>query len=169
MCVEPTTAFLIASAVGTALSATSNAISSSAEKKVEKYNIQMIEQQAKIAERNAAYERQEGIDDARRQRLKAIQNMNAQKTAIASGNIMLSSSTALSLFDYEKLNGELNAIDILNSSERRAQSYLDSAENYYQRAGLQSFKNKEKEKANIFGNLGNAAYDIASAYNPSLP
>lgn len=151
MCVEPTTALLITSAI---LSSTAGAISSRAQKEVNNYNIQMLEQQAKISERNAAYERQEGINEARKQRLKAIQNMNAQKVAIASGNIMLSSSTALSLVDDEKLNGELNALDILNSSERRSQNYLDSAKNYYQRAGLQSYKQEAEENAEIFGNMG---------------
>lgn len=114
-----------------------------AEKKVAEYNIDQNIQQAKIAERNAMYERQEGIEDARERRLQAIKNMGTQKTNLASGNISLSSSSALDIVEDEKISGEIDALKIIDSSERKAQSYLDTAKNYYSNASLLSYKSKQ--------------------------
>ena len=120
-----------------------------AEKAAGEYNAQQMIQQAKADERNAAYERQEGIENARKERLKAIQNMGNIKSHIAAGNLMTNSSTALNLINDEKINGDLNALDLLNSSEKRAQSYIDSANRKYQSASLTLFKTK---KNYIIGN-----------------
>lgn len=131
-------------AVGSALLASAVKIQDAASKrKVELFQAEQNIKQAQIAERNAAYERQEGIDEARRQKLKAIQNMGVIKTNLASGNIYSSSETALNLADDEKFSGEMEALKLIDSSEKRAQVYFDSAQNYYARASLNKFRSKQ--------------------------
>ncbi len=116
--------------------------SARAEKKAGLFASQQIIQQAKISERNAAIERQEGIENARKERLKAIQNMASVKTNVAAGNILTSSASSLALIDDEKTKGDLNAVDILNDSEKRSQAYLDSAMQQYNNAALHTFNTK---------------------------
>ncbi len=143
----------IAMATSEAISLVNSIQSVKADKEAALYSANMSIQQAKIAERNAAYSRQEGIEDAREERLRAIQNMGKVKTDIASGNIMLLSSTALNLTEDEYQEGELNALQIMKSSEHQAQSYLDSAQRYYSNASLQTYKAKnayKQKRSNFF-------------------
>lgn len=135
------------------------------ENKVANYNAQQSINQAKIAERNAVYERQEGIEDAREKRLQAIKNMGNQKTNLASGNISISSLTALDLLEDEKTLGEIDALKIIDSSDRRAQSYLDASKTYYSNAALQSYKAKQNSIINSFGILGMTGNSVMGYYN----
>ena len=84
------------------------------QKKLGNYQSSLMILQGKQAEQEAAYQRQEGIEEARRQKLNAILRMGDKKTAIAGRNIALSSQTALNTVEDEKINGELNALTTLN-------------------------------------------------------
>ena len=75
-------------------------------RKEAKYQTDILRQEAKQAKEDAADERQQGLDEARRIRLKSILNMSEMKSDIASNNILLSSKTALNLVTDEKLNGK---------------------------------------------------------------
>lgn len=132
----------VVDAVTSTLSVVAHVQSIKAQKTANEFAAQQSIKQAEIAERNAAYERQQGIEDARQRRLKSIQNMGQIKTNIAAGNILNSSATALNLIDSEEQQGELDALNIINSSEKRAESYMNSAEQRYASASLQSFKAK---------------------------
>ena len=136
-----------------------------AENKVANYNAQQSINQAKIAEKNAVYERQEGIEDAREKRLQAIKNMGSTKTTLASGNISMSSLSALDLIEDEKISGEIDALKIIDSSERRAQSYLDTSQRYYSNAALQSYKAKQNSIIKSFGILGMTGNSVFEYYN----
>lgn len=152
----------IASAAAGVVSIAAQIQSAKAEKAAGEYSAKQSMQQAQIAERNAAYERQQGIEDARQKRLNAIQNMGRQKADIAAGNISMSSATAMDVLDYEKSMGELDAINIINDSERKSQSYLDSAQQYYSNASLQSFKTKHKYTNNALNISSNTLSFIGS-------
>ena len=102
--------------------------------------------EAKTAKLQAAVERQEGIEEARRQRLSSILNMSKEKTLFASNNIATNSQTALNVFDDEKLNGELTALNTIKESEKSSDKYLDMANDYYKKASLVSFNSKQKQK-----------------------
>mgnify|MGYP006916071044 CR=1 FL=1 len=115
------------------------------EYKSAKQDIKNQLQSAKNAEQNAAYERQEGIDDARQRRLKAIQNMGEQKVQIASGNIMTSSISALDIEEDEKLSGEFDALKIIDNAKRKSDAYLETANKYY----LGAYKTKMNLKHKI--------------------
>ena len=113
------------------------------------YQATLMMEQGRQAERETAYQRQEGIEEARRKKLNAILKMGDKKAAIAARNIALSSQTALNLVDDEKLNGELNALTTLKKSEYTAKAYMDRANDYYRKAGLQSFKTKNNYRAGL--------------------
>lgn len=139
--------------------------SARAEKKAGLYTVQQTIQQAKISERNAAIERQEGIESARKERLKAIQNMASVKTDIAAGNIFTSSTSALYLIDDEKTKGDLNAVDILNESEKRSQAYLNSAMQQYNNAALYTFNTKLRYKNKGNSLLSKGVNSAVSAFS----
>ena len=103
------------------------------------YQTQILENEAKMAEEQAADERQSGIEEARKTRLKAILNMSEIKTDIATGNILLSSPTAINLVSDEKLNGELDALITLKNSEKKSENFIQQSQRYYQNAALKSF------------------------------
>lgn len=141
MCVITSTAVGITMGIVSALSAAAVSIKQASNtSKIQKFQAEQNIAQAKIAERNAMYERQEGIEEAREKRLQAIKNVGSQKTMLASGNIMASSATAINLFDDEKLSGEIDALKLIDSSERKAQSYIDSAQNLYANASMKKYQ-----------------------------
>lgn len=153
----------IASVVSDGLSLYTQIQSIRNERAVGKYNVEQSIKQAQLAEKKAAYERQEGIEDARERRLKAIQAAGSRMTSIAAGNISMASSTALNAVDDEKLGGEVDALRILESSERQAESYMDTAQNYYAQASLQSFKSKNTYKDKLISLYSNNLHQNTSS------
>ncbi len=138
------------------------------EKAYGNYKSQLLIQQANQARKNAAYEMQEGIEESRNQKLQSILNMGKVKSKIASGNIALSSQTALNLVDDEKLNGELSALNTLKVSQRRSDAYLQQTGQYYSNAQLNSFNNKNNYKNNLFS-AATCLLDTGSGlYNKSM-
>ena len=94
--------------------------------------------------------------------------MGKVKSKIASGNIALSSQTALNLVDDEKLNGELSALNTLKVSQRRSDAYLQQTGQYYSNAQLNSFNNKNNYKNNLFS-AATCLLDTGSGlYNKSM-
>lgn len=149
MC-EPTTITL---AVGAVLSSAVSVYSAQTKKAEAKYQSALAVQQAEKAKTDAAYERQTGIEEARAQRLQAILNMGEEKANIAAGNISTNSQTALNIVDDAKLNGELEALNTLRESEKRANDYMFSSENYYSQAALTSFSANRNYTSSIFSTI----------------
>ena len=128
------------------------------EKKEAEYQTELLRTEASQAKAQAIEERQSGIEEARRTRLKSILNMSETKTDIASGNINLFSSTSLNLLSDEKLNGELDALVTLKNSETRAKSYMNQSQKYYKDAALNVYKTKNK----FFNDVAGEAINISS-------
>lgn len=120
-------------------------------KKEAKYQNELIKTEAKQARQEASYERQEGIEEARRKKLRSILSMGETQAELASGNIALSSATALNIYEDEKQNGELDALMTLNSSEKRAEKYMQQSQKYYANAALNSFNAKNSFVNSLFG------------------
>ncbi len=140
-----TAAMLAFAVVSAATAATTTAVSlsqASAQKKVAAYQIEQSKKEAQNAELQAAYERQVGVEDARKQKLNSILNMHKEKAKFAGNNISLSSGTVLNLEDDLKINSELDALTTQNNSEQKAQNYLNKRNSLYQNAALISFNNK---------------------------
>lgn len=126
-----------------------------------KYRVQVLTKQAKKAEQDAAYVRQEGIEEARRKRLNSILNMGEEKTTIAAGNIGLSSQMSINIMDDEKLNGELDALTTLKDADREAENYMYKAEQYYSDAGLTSFLSKQRSSNGLITSLAGTVSNSA--------
>ncbi len=115
-----------------------------------KYRVEQLKTQAKNAQKEAAFERQEGIEDSRRKKLQSILMMSKEASKFAAGNIALSSQTAINAVDDVKLSGELDALNTLKVSEKRAEAYERQANEYYKNAALTAFNAKVSTKNNIF-------------------
>ena len=140
MCVITTTAgAAIATAITAIISSAVGVQSAVSNRKVSKFQAEQNLRQAKIEEQKALYERQEGIEDAREKRLNAIKNMGKQKVQLASGNIMTSSQMALNIFEDENISGEIDALKLLDNSEKRAQTYLESSQKNQLNANLHNY------------------------------
>lgn len=118
--------------------------------------------EAKIAKDQAAVERQEGLEESRRQKLLSILDMQKEKAFFASNNIMTTSETALNVMESEKLNGELMALNTLKEAEKNSDKYLAMANDYYEKASLSTF-NAKQTKRTMFKELGKEAFSFASS------
>lgn len=126
-----------------------------------------LERQAEIQEEKAGEERQKGIEEAREKRLQAILKSESEKTGIAAGNIALSSENSLNKINGEKLNGELEALNIIEEADSNSQSYLFKADEYRNQAQLKSLKAKDKSEyfSTLFKNVSSFASDYKKTNN----
>ena len=100
------------------------------------YQAQVNQQNAKIAQENAAMERQQGIEEARLQRIKASQVIGSQKTAMAANGVDITQGTALDVIEDTAAMGELDALQTRYNYERKAQAYEVQAGNYQNQGNL---------------------------------
>ena len=123
------------------------------------YKAESLMKEANIVKEKAGIERQEGIEEAREKRLQSILKMGAIKTNTAAGNISVFSQNTLNLLEDEKLNGELEALNILEDSQKSSNSYMNKYDKLYSQAQLQSnyakdnlayFKLFNKTSSNLF-------------------
>lgn len=133
------------------------------EKREAEYQTEILRTEAREAKAQATEERQSGIEEARRTRLKSILNMSETKTDIASGNINLFSSTALNLVSDDKLNGELDALVTLKNSESRAKGYIRQSQKYYKDAALKVHQTKNKFFNDVAGEAINVSSELVKA------
>ena len=128
-------------------------------------NIKTAKENAEMLRQNAALERQESLEEARKERLKTLQSMASEKALIASGNIDVNSQTSLDKLESISTAGELNALNITDKGEARAQKYLLGAQKYDKQADLilQDAKKSTKDKALML--LGSGIKSYKSIYN----
>lgn len=131
------------------------------EKQTAKAEAESLKKQAITAEEQAGIERQEGVEEARQKRLQAILRAEEQKTNIAAGNIAVSSEYTLNKIEDEKLNGELDALNIMKEADFSSQSYLSKAETYRNQAQLKSLEAKDKSPyfRTLFKNVSSFSSD----------
>jgi hypothetical protein len=135
------------------------------DRKVAKQEVQTLVNKAHKAENEAIYERQEGIEEARRKKLKSILSMGEQQTKIAANNISLSSDMAINLVDDEKLNGELEALNTLKSSEHKAENYMSQAKEYYDNASLKAFNYNTNSTNKVINLATFGSYRLGTSIN----
>ena len=164
MCIVTST-IMAATTMLTAVASTAIGIKSASDtSKIQEFQAMQDIEQAKIAERNAIYERQEGIESARQRRLDAIQKVGTQQAIISSGNIMTSSATALNLFNDETLSGEIDALNLIDASEQKAEKYVESAQKLYANAGLKNFKLSSLQKIGLGSDFVGLGKFVAQEY-----
>lgn len=100
------------------------------------YQARMAEENDKIVQQNAATERQQGIEEARLQRIKVAQAIGSQKTAMAANGVDLTQGTALDVIEDTAAMGELDALQTRANYERKALAYEAQGYNYSNQANL---------------------------------
>lgn len=150
--------------VGSVLAVASTAISiptsiqaGNTQKAMYNYQAQVNENNAKIAQNNAAQERQSGLEEARLQRIKTLQNIGSQQAAFAGNGIDITSGTALDAIEDTAQFGELDALMTQYNSERTALNYEQQASNFTNQANLDRIAGKNASTA---GKMNALAYGL---------
>lgn len=154
---------LVMSLIGTGVSIYSSYQEGKAQEQYYTYQAKQDEKNAKIAENNALRERQAGIEDARQQRIKTLQAIGSQQTAMAKNGIDVTSGSAVDLIEDTRAMGELDALNILTNSERTAQNYLQQADNFTSQSYLNQLAGKNAYKTGIYNSIGSGISGIGSS------
>lgn len=121
------------------------------------YQAKVARNNAEIAQQNADQERQAGLEEARWQRIKTLQNIGSQQVSMAGNGIDITSGTALDTIEDTAQMGELDALMIQYNSERAAQNYEQQAANFNNQANLDVIAGKNAAKA---GTMNAIAYGL---------
>lgn len=147
-------------AIGSAVTGiATSSIQSKNQQAMYNYQAQVDRNNAKIANQNAANERQSGLEEARLQRMKTVQNIGAQQAAMASNGIDITSGTALDTIEDTATAGELDALMTMYNSERTAINYEQQASNFNNQANLDSIAGQNARKA---GTINSISYGLNS-------
>lgn len=111
------------------------------------YQANIARQNAKIAEQNAAQERQAGLEDARKQRMKTMAAIGEQKVGIAANGAEIGSGTAIDTIEDTATLGELDALTVQYNAEQRALNYEQQANNFNNQANLDVLKGQNAATA----------------------
>ena len=129
-------------------------------KKVNEYQARVAQNNAKIAEENARNERQSGLEEARQQRMKTIQAIGQQQTAMAANGIDIASGSALDTVSDTAQTGELDALMLQYNSERQAFNYEMQSNNFTNQANLDMFASKNAKTTGTLNAIGGVAKSI---------
>ena len=114
------------------------------------YEAKVAQENARIANQNAAMERQQGIEEERLQRIKTAQAVGSQKTAMAANGIDVTQGTALDVIEDTASMGELDALQTRYNYERKALAYEANANNYLNQANLDIIAGKNARTAGVY-------------------
>lgn len=158
MCVITGTV-LTAISVATALASTAMSVVSSvqqgkAQKAQYNYQAAVAKRNAQKAQANAEQTRQEGIEEARMQRMKTIQKIGAQQAAMAANGFDIASGTNLDVVEDTAALGELDALTTTYNAETKALSFESKAENFNNQANLDVIAGENAYRAGITNAIG---------------
>lgn len=122
------------------------------------YQAKVNEENAKIAQENANVQRQQGIEEARLQRIKAASTIGAQKTAMAANGVDVTQGTAVDVISDTAAIGELDALQTQYNYEMKARGYEVQAGNFQNQANLDVISGKNAYKA---GKIGAVQHGLA--------
>ena len=113
------------------------------------YQAKVAEQNAQIAQKNANTERQTGIEEARLQRMKTLQAVGAQQTAMAANGMDVTQGTSLDIIEDTAAMGELDALQIQTNHERKALAYEQQVSNFSNEANMDRIAGKNAYRAGM--------------------
>lgn len=149
---------IVASVVATAVSTTMGVVSSVQSGKAQKaqyeYQAAVDRKNAEIAQSNADMKRQEGIEEARTQRIKTLQAVGSQQAAMAANGFDATSGTNLDIIEDTSAQGELDALTKQYNKETEALSYETTANNYSNQANLDSMAGQNAYKTGMLNAIG---------------
>lgn len=164
MC-EPTTLLAISAAtalIGTGVSMYGSYTQGQQQKAYYNYQAAVAEDNAKIANANAAEERQSGIEEARLQRMKTLQSVGSQQTAMAANGIDITQGTALDIIEDTAAMGELDALQIQYNAEKKALAYEQEANNYTNQSNLDTIAGKNAYTSGIINTVSSGLNGLSS-------
>ena len=156
---------VIASVASAAVSTVSSIQSANAQKEQYKYQAEVNKQNAEIVQENASKERQQGIEEARLQRLKAQQNVASQTSAMAANGIDVTQGTAVKLLGDTAMWGEMDALNTLTNSESRARALEAEAGNFKNQARLDSLAGQNAYRAGQIGAISSGLNGISNTFS----
>lgn len=127
------------------------------------YQAQVQNENAKIAQNNAALERQQGIEEARLQRIKTAQAIGSQKTAMAANGVDITQGTAVDVLEDTAAMGELDALQTRYNYERKALSYETQANNFTNQGNLDVIAGQNAYSAGKINGLASGLDGISKA------
>lgn len=139
----------VATIASTVLGTVSSVQQGKSQQAMYNYQAQVANENAKIANKNAATERQTGIEEARLQRIKTMQTIGSQQTAMAANGMDITSGTSLDIIEDTAAMGELDALQIQTNYERKAQAYEQQANNFSNEANMDVIAGKNAYRTGI--------------------
>ena len=137
----------VAGIAGTTLGAIGSYQSGKAQAAAYDYQAKVARENQRIANNNAAMERQAGLEEARRQRISTLQAIGKQKVALAANGVDVGYGTSLDIIEDTSMLGELDALMIEYDSEKKARNYEIEAANFANEANLASFSARNARTA----------------------
>lgn len=154
----------IISGVASAAVGTVSAIQASNAQKAEyEYQAKVAQDNAKTAQINATEARQKGIEDARLQRIKTLNQIGALKTAQAANGIDILTGTSLDLIEDTQTMGELDAMNSIYDAEQKARNYEISAGNYENESNMALISAQNVSSAGKLNAFGTALEGIGKS------
>ncbi len=147
----------IATAAATLVAAAVSAQQIQTQRTVAKYQVRQMEEQAERNKKNAEKQRNDGLEEARNKRLQSILRMGDSKAKMAAGNLASSSVTLLNVNEQQKLNGELEALNVLEDAEYNAENSEFQAEKLYTNAALTSYNSKQQYNMGMIKVISNTS------------
>lgn len=167
MC-EPTTLAWIAigtSVAGTALSVVGQIQQGNAAQKQAEYNAKVQENNAILAERQAADALARGKLEERQKRLQNMRMEGEQRAAMSANNVDLGTGSPSDVLAFTAGQNELEALTIRSAAEREAVGYKSQANNSRSGAALSLAEGKAAKTASIYsagGSILSGATQTAS-------
>lgn len=127
------------------------------------YQAEVEKENAKIAQNNASLERQQGIEEARLQRIKTAQAIGSQTTAMAANGVDVTQGTAVDVLEDTAAMGELDALQTRYNYERKALAYEANANNYSNQSNLDVIAGKNAYSAGKINTLASGLDGISKA------
>lgn len=139
----------VATIASTAIGTVSSVQQGKQQKAMYNYQAQVAEENAKIANKNAANERQTGIEEARLQRMKTLQAVGSQQAAMAANGMDVTQGTSLDIIEDTAAMGELDALQIQTNYERKALAYEQQGLNYSNESRMDVIAGKNAYKTGM--------------------
>lgn len=158
-----TTISTAASLIGTAVGVTSSIQQGKAQKAQYNYQAAVERRNAQKAQANAEQTRQEGIEEARMQRMKTIQKIGAQQAAMAANGFDIASGTNLDVVEDTAAIGELDALTTTYNAETKALSYESQSENLTNQANLDVIAGQNAYRAGVTNAIGTGLKGLGDA------
>lgn len=148
--------------VGTALGVVGSVQQGNAAAAAYEYQAQVAQQNSRIAQNNAAMERQAGLEEARRQRIKTILAIGQQKVGMAAGGVDIATGTPLDALEDTATMGELDALMLQHDAEKRAVNYEIDAANFSNQSNLDMFSSSNSRKSGYMNAAASGLKGVSS-------